>query len=188
MLTEIGSLVSIVKALVEIAKSANGFFGGAKKPTPEAVEQLKQRVAGLAEQLHQSVVLSKMLPVWLKEQARFDLFTDRLSDEEVRILDSGLKGLVSDSIHDHFSGVFFRTSFACLPPVESAIKSFRERLLALEQQLNGIPPGDAQAWRFAWPVLKMRLHDLRIEAVKIDNLADEIHSSLVRELQAAGRL
>ena len=187
MLTEIGALVSIVKGLVDIAKSGTGLFGSGKKPTPEAVDQLKQRVAGLAEQLRQSVALSKMLPVWLKEHSRFDLFTDALSDDQVRVLDSGLKALISDSIRDHFSSVFFRTSFACLPGIEPAIKSFRERLLVLEQQLNGVPPGDAQAWRYAWPVLKVRLHDMRIEAVKIENMADEVHSSLVTELAEAGR-
>jgi hypothetical protein len=29
------------------------------------------------------------------------------------------------------------------------------------------------------------MHDLRLEAVKLDNLADEVHASLVRELRDA---
>ena len=75
-----------------------------------------------------------------------------------------------------------------MPGVEAGIKGFRERLLALETQLNGIPPGDATSWRRAWPVVKVRMHDLRLEAVKLDNLADEVHASLVRELKDAAGL
>jgi len=185
MLTEVGLLVGIVKNLVDITKSGSGLFG--KRPdTSEAVEQLKERIAGLAEQLQQSVALSKMLPIWLKDHSEVDLFTENLTDHDVRLLDSRLRHLISDSIHDHFSGTFFRTSFACLPGVEAGIEAFRDRLLALEQQINGIVAGDAIAWRRAWPALKLRMHDLRIEAVKINNLADEVHSDLVNELRKAG--
>jgi hypothetical protein len=127
-----------------------------------------------------------MLPIWLKDHSEVDLFTESLSDDEVRLLDSRLRGLIHDSIHDHFSGTFFRTSFACLPGVEAGINAFRDRLLALEQQINGIVAGDAIAWRRAWPSLKLRMHDLRVEAVKINNLADEVHSNLVQELRNAG--
>ena len=76
------------------------------------------------------------------------------------------------------SGTFFRTNFNCLPGVEAGIKAFRERLLALEQQINGILPGDASMWKRTWPTLKVRMHDLRMEAVKVNNLADEVHSEL----------
>jgi len=187
MLTEIGALVSIVKGLVDIAKGGSGMFGGGKKIPQAAVDQLQQRVAALAEQLHQSVALSKMLPVWLKEHSQFNLYADHLSDDEVKVLDSGLKSLVSNSIRDHFSGVFFKTSFACLPGIDAAIKAFQGRLHDLEQQLNGIPPGDAQAWRHAWPVLKVRLNDMRVEALRIENMADDVHSKLVQELRLAGQ-
>jgi hypothetical protein len=39
---------------------------------------------------------------------------------------------------------------------------------SLETQLNGVSPGDATAWRRAWPIVKVRMHDLRLEAVKLD--------------------
>ena len=185
MLTEVGLLVTIVKGLVDVAKGGADIFGKRQKATVEAVVQLKGRIAGLAEQLQQSVALSKMLPIWLKDHAEVDLFTDKLSDDDVRLLDSKLRRLIHDSIHDHFSGTFFRTNFNCLPGVEAAIKSFRERLLALEQQINGILPGDAPMWKRTWPILKLRMHDLRIEAVKVNNLADEVHSTLVQELRNA---
>ncbi|KVD70357.1 hypothetical protein [Burkholderia ubonensis] len=186
MLTEVGLLVSIVKNLFDIAKGGTDIFGRRQKATEEAVEQLKERITGLAEQLHQSVALSKMLPIWLKDHAEVDLFVSQLSDDDVRLLDSKLRRLISDSIHDHFSGTLFRTDFNCLPGVEIMIKGFRDRLLVLEQTLNGIVPGDAEAWRRTWPFLKLRMHDLRVEAVKVNNLADEIHSDLVQELRQSG--
>jgi hypothetical protein len=185
MLTEVGLLVTIVKGLVDVAKGGADLFGKRQKATAQAVAQLKERIAGLAEQLHQSVALSKMLPIWLKDHAEVDLFTDKLSDDDVRLLDSNLRRLIHDSVHDHFSGTFFRTSFNCLPGIEAAIKAFRERLLALEQQINGILPGDATMWKRTWPILKLRMHDLRIEAIKVNNLADEVHSTLVQELRSA---
>lgn len=186
MLTEIGLLVSIVKGFVDVAKGGSDLFGKRQKATAEAVDQLKSRIAGLAEQLQQSVALSKMLPIWLKDHSEVDLFTDKLSEDDVRLLDSKLRNLIHDSIHDQFSGTFFRTNFNCLPGVEAGIKAFRERLVALEQQINGIVPGDTTAWKRTWPIIKLRMHDLRMEAVKVNNLADEVHSSLVQELRAAG--
>lgn len=189
MITEIGALVTIMKTLLEATKSGKELFGGgARKRTAESVKEAQQRLDGVAEQLFQCVALSKMLPVWLKEHATVDLFTDTLSNDDVKLLDSNLRGLISQSIHDHFSGTFFRTSFAILPNVEAGILAFRERLLALEKQLDGIPPGDATSWRRAWPILKMRMTDLRIEAVKLDNLADALHARLVTELRETAKL
>src|SRR5437867_4238394 len=189
MITEIGALVGIVKTLLEAGKTGWELFGGAsKKSTAESVKKTQERLAGIADQLFQSMALSKMLPIWLKEHATVDLYTEDLSDDEVKLLDSRLRQLISDSIHDHFSGTFFRTIFAVLPGVEAGIKTFRDKLLALETQLNGIPPGDATSWRRAWPIVKMRMQDLRLEAVKLDNVADEVHASLVRELRDAASL
>jgi hypothetical protein len=189
MITEIGALVTIMKTLLEATKSGMELFGGgARKRTAESVKKTQERLEGVAEQLFQSVALSKMLPIWLREHAEVDLYTDTLSDENVKLLDSRLRRLIDDSIHDHFSGTFFRTSFAVLPDVEAGILAFRERLLALEKQLDGIPPGDATSWRRAWPILKVRMDDLRKEAVKLDNLADDLHAKLVTELRETAKL
>jgi hypothetical protein len=64
---------------------------------------------------------------------------------------------------------------------------FRDRLIALETQINGIVPGDAAMWKGTWPLIKARMSDLRIEAVRISNLADDVHGSLIRELQSAAK-
>jgi len=189
MITEIGALVAIVKGLLDAAKAGRELFAGSsKKATVEAVKQTQARLAGIADQLFQSVALSKMLPIWLKDHATVNLYTEALTDDEVKLLESNLRQLISDSIHDHFSGTFFGTSFAVLPGVEAGIKDFRGRLLALEGQLNGIPPGDATAWRRAWSIVKVRMHDLRVEAEKLDNLADQVHASLVQELRETANL
>jgi hypothetical protein len=188
MIIEIGALVGIVKNLLDSGKTGLDIFGGnSKKQTASGIKKTQERLAGIAEQLYQSVALSKMLPIWLKEHSRYDLYENTLSNDDVKLLDSGLRALISDSIHDHFSGTFFHTSFAALPGVEAAIKGFRERLGALENQLNGIPPGDTTSWRRTWPILKVRMLDLRIEAVKLNNLADALHSQLIVELREAAQ-
>jgi hypothetical protein len=188
MITEIGALVVILKDILESSKTGLDLFGVvSKKRTVEGIEKTQERLAGIAEQLYQSVSLSKMLPIWLREHSRYDLYQNILSNDDVKLLDSGLRSLISDSIHDHFSATFFQTSFAALPGAEAAIEEFRDRLSALENQLNGIPPGDATAWRRTWPILKVRMHDLRVEAVKLNNLADTIHSELIVELREAAQ-
>jgi hypothetical protein len=89
MITEFGALVGIPKTLLEAAKSGRDIFGGgaSKKAIAEAVRKTQDRIAGIAGQLFRSVALSKMLPIWLKEHATVDLYTDALSDDEVRLLD-----------------------------------------------------------------------------------------------------
>jgi len=186
MITEIGALVTIMKTLLDATKTGKELFGGGERK--KAIQNAQERLDGVAEQLFQSVTLSKMLPIWLKEHAEVDLYVDKLSNDDVKLLDNRLRNLIFDSIHDHFSGTIFRMSFAVLPGVENGIKAFRDKLLALETQLNGIPAGNAKAWRLAWPIIKIRMQDLRIEAVKLDNLADEIHSKLVTELRETAKL
>jgi hypothetical protein len=116
MITEIGALVSIIKSLLDASKTGWELFGNAsRKAAAESIKKTQERLAGIADQLFQSVALSKMLPIWLKEHAAVDLYTETLSDDDVKLLDSRLRQLISDSIHDHFSGTFFQTSFAVLP-------------------------------------------------------------------------
>jgi len=89
MITEIGALVAIMKTLLEATQSGKELFsGGGRKRTAESVNKAPQRLDGIAEQLLQSVALSKMLPIWLKEHATVDLFTETLSVEDVKLLDS----------------------------------------------------------------------------------------------------
>ena len=103
MITEIGALVGILKALLEAAKSGRELFGAAsKKSTAEAIKKTQDRLAGIADQLFQSVALSKMLPIWLNEHATVDLYTDALTDDEVKLLDLRLRQLISDNAATRF--------------------------------------------------------------------------------------
>jgi hypothetical protein len=189
MITEIGALVTIVKDLLSAVKNGRDLFGGgSKKATMDTLVKTQQRLEGISEQLHHSVALTKMLPIWLREYQAVDLYVTSPTNEEVKLLDSRLRALIGDSIHDHFSGTFFHLNFAVLPNVDSGIRSFRERLLALEAQLNGIPPGDAVSWRRAWPTLKVRLHDLRVEVEKISKTAEDVFVALLSELRDASAI
>ena len=52
MITEVGALVGIVKALLEAAKTGRELFGGSsKKATAESVRKTQERLAGIADQL-----------------------------------------------------------------------------------------------------------------------------------------
>ena len=188
MLTEIGTLASIINNLINITRSAGSWFGDKQIiKKNEEFEKLKDRIAGMADQFEKSIELSKMLSIWLKEQNQIDLFADQLSDDDVRGYEEKLRYLIFQSIHDTFSGTFFRTKYSSLPGMEGGIEDFRKRLTDLEKQLNGIRTGNAVNWRLSWPILKQRLQDLRSEADNINNKADGILSSLVQELQKAGR-
>jgi hypothetical protein len=185
-LTEIGTLVSIVKGLLDLVKSGSSLLG--RKDSPQLLQPLQQRIAIISEQLQNSIALTKLLPLWLKEHEAFDLFADKLDDEKVRSLDTKLRELIRDSVHDHFSSAFFRTNFKSLPPVSVAIDKFREKLKTLETQIDFVPPGDAAAWRHSWPVIKVRMSDLRRAAVEVENLAEQAQADVVRELREAGEV
>ena len=87
MITEIGALVTIMKTLLDATKTGMELFGGgARRKAAESVKKAQERLEGIAEQLFQSVALSKMLPIWLKEHAAVDLYTDTLSDDDVKLL------------------------------------------------------------------------------------------------------
>ena len=186
MITEVGALVSIIKNLLDSTKTGRELWGvGNKKLTIDSITKTQGRLSGISEQMFQSMALYKMMPIWLKEHAQFDLFDNTLSNEDVTKLDTKLRGLIFDSNHDHFKATFFHTSFSVLPGVDDGIKQFGDKLKALEDQLNGIPAGDATSWRRTWPILKMRMHDLRVEAVNLMVRVDEIQTALIMELRDA---
>lgn len=59
MITEIGALVGIIKTLLDATKTGFDLLG--KKPAAiESVKKTQERLAGIADQLFQSVALLKM--------------------------------------------------------------------------------------------------------------------------------
>jgi hypothetical protein len=190
-LTIIGTLAAATKGVVEAIKSVKDMIGARpSEPAATNISKLEQsfetyrkRIVILAEQLLQTETLTRMLPVWLKEHSQFEVWEEQPSDERLRELDSGLRRFIGDSIHDHFSGMFFRTSFDKLPTVPSLIDQIRSDLKALEASLDAIPHSNLPAWRIHLPIIKVRLNDLRVKAVKLDNLCDTLRGELVLELK-----
>ncbi len=186
LIPELGALVAIVKGLLDIAKSGRDFTGSKAKATGDTVERLKDRMAGLADQLFACVMLVKTIPIWLRNCADIEVQVDTLTDEEVRRLQIALTRLISDSRYDSFSAAFYRTSFARLPGVDSSIQSFRRDLEKLGEQCEYVRPnGDIGAWRKEWPALLQNLSYLRREAVSLLQQADEVHGALIGELKQA---
>lgn len=190
MLTEIGALVGIVKGLLDVTKAGKSFLAGfgKKEAASKTVAALQERVDGIAAQIHHCAMLTKMLPDWMRAHSRFDLFQEKLTDEQIRHLDSELRDFIVQSVHDSFSGIIFQTNFDSLPGMEFRMKVFREDLAALDATLNSIQQGDFKAWRQSWTVLKFRLGGLRQEALQVGALADKIFLALLQELKDAAKV
>ena len=186
LIPELGALIAIVKGLLDIAKSGRDLTGNKAKATGESVEKLKDRLAGLADQLESCVMLGKTIPIWLRTCFDIEADVTARSDEEVGRLRLSLIQLISDSRYDSFSAAFYRTSFARLPGVDSSIQSFRRDLEKLGEQCEYVrPKGDVGAWRKEWPALLQNLSYLRREAESLLQQADEVHGSLIGELKQA---
>lgn len=184
MLTEIGSLVLLLRGLLEANKKGTELH---VQPRAEAIQRLQERLEGIAEQLEQSVLLSRLLPVWLKDFNAVDFLKDQLTGEDVHLLESRLRPLIHDSVRGPMAETFFRVPFSALPGIETAIASFRIEVRQLYQQLDAIPPGDEAAWHRAWTSVRVRMTGLWKWATKLNNFADQLHSELTRELAEAAK-
>lgn len=67
MITEIETLVSIIKCLTDMVRSGTDLFGKRKKEHIDAVNALKARVAGLAAQLNETASLMTYIPAWVRQ-------------------------------------------------------------------------------------------------------------------------
>ncbi len=187
MITEIGALVSIVKGLADIAKTGGDFFGKPKKETAKEINRLQGRVAGIAEQLYESVALLKTIPAWLRQAEEVIFQPDDLPIEAIQQHHTRLHRLISDSRYDSFSDAFYRTKYDTLPGLEKPMVSFRELLERLNDEHSkmrfDVPP---QALQIDWSKLKSRLRDLYDEAENIRRTANELHGRLIDELKESG--
>ena len=90
MLLEIGALATIIKNLLDSVKTSRDLWGRDRQVRQRAdasISELQQRIEGMAEQLHQSVALSKMLPLWINQYNQINLFQVDLSDDDIPRLD-----------------------------------------------------------------------------------------------------
>ena len=83
LIPELGALIAIVKGLLDIAKSGRDLTGNKAKATGESVEKLKDRLAGLADQLESCVMLGKTIPIWLRTCFDIEADVTARSDEDV---------------------------------------------------------------------------------------------------------
>lgn len=189
--TTAGALVTITKNVIDAIKGARSFWSN--KPKEDAkLEQIEEafkvfqaRLSYLANQLTQSEALYRMLPMWRNNLAQIPVWQSALADDDVPKLDQRLRQLISDSIHDNFSAIFFEQQFDTLPDVPKKIEQFRERLQDLERELQAIPYSNQEAWKNHWPTLKMRLGDLDRLAWNLERHVTDLRGSLVREIESA---
>lgn len=190
MIVEIGALVGIIKGLLEATKTGRELFGGnSRRVTTDSVKKAQERLAGIADQLNQSVALSKMLPLWVYQYEQTGIYAATHSDDDLREFARKVDRLISDSIYDTFSNAFFRMNFAILPGVDPIIGDFRKKLTTLHADVRRIAPWDsADAWRKELPTLMVRMGDLREEVTKLTDLVEGVHAALIKELKDTASL
>jgi len=187
MITEIGALVGIIKGLADIAKDGGDWLRKPKKENVEAVERLQERVAGIAAQLYQTVALLKTIPAWLRQCDDLLFQPEALPAEEIQRQHTLLHRLISESRYDYCSDAFYRTKYDALPGLTKPMEQFRELLERLEVDHGKIRfDVELQALHKDWFALRTRLRDLKNQAEEIRLRANELHGSLINELESAG--
>ena len=191
-LATIGILASISKTIIDSLKGLRELLpGGDIAPINDfmdAFSEHQKRIGQLAEQLSQAEMLGRMLPIWLQEHSKFKFWEAEPSDETLQKLDNELRNFIHDSIRDHFASTFFRTSFEQLPSVLEFLTDIRAKLKQLDTSIQATPHSSLDGWRLHLPVVKVRLNDLGLVAVKLDIHADELRDKLIQELKEASEV
>jgi hypothetical protein len=130
-----------------------------------------------------------MLNAWLEVARLMPMWSDvnRLTSDDIRRIDSDLRGFISESVGDHFSSIFFSSNFDKLPGIERKIDIFRAKLNDLDRTINAIPPGNTEVFKGLWGTITTQFNDLRNMAQEISRLADDIQGSLIHELRDAAQ-
>lgn len=188
----IGALAGITKTVIDSLKGLRDLVGRSDdEPVSElkvAFSEFQERIGSIATQLEQAEMLGRMLPIWLKELSKFEVWETGPSDETLQMFDRDLRNFISDSVRDHFSSVFFQASFDQLPTVLVLLKDLRQKLNDLDGSLQAIPHSSIEGMKLHLPIVKTRLHDLRIVAVKLDNNANDVRRNLIAELRHAAEV
>ncbi len=164
-------------------------MGRRRKETSESIKKLTARVAGIAEQLYETVALLKTIPTWLRQSEEILSQPDELKLDEIQRYHVVLNRLISDSRYDSFSDAFYRTKYDALPGLEKPMVTFRELLEKLEDEHHkmrfDVP---LNALQRDWAKLKNRLRDLSDQAERIRQTANELHGKLIDELKRSGEV
>ncbi len=199
-ITAFSSLVTIGKTIIDTIKSAKDLFTNDKSQSSVDAEAhldnltksfavYQQRVELLADQLFQCETLSRFIPTWLLHHDKFNYISTTPTKDELGMLDIELRRFIADSIQDHFSSAFFRTSYNKLPEIELMITNFRDRINELDRDLSAIPQGHLQMLEISWnTTLKADLFRLRRDAGEIERKANEVFEKVVNELREVASL
>ncbi len=115
------------------------------------------------------------------------MLLSRLHKFQVQRQHTLLHRLISESRYDYFSDAFYRTKYDALPGLSKPMEQFRELLERLEVDHNKIRfDVELQALHKDWFALRTRLRDLKNQAEAIRLRANELHGSLIDELERAG--
>jgi hypothetical protein len=185
----VGSLVAITKNLVDVFKGIGSFFGGGseKAKLENEFKTFYSRIDVLALQLEQCERLTRSIPAWLELANRMPMWVDSSSMDTARAqsIDQDLRSLIHESIRDHFSATFFRSDFDKLPDVPLQLEIFRARLRNLDQTISTIQPGNVPALKALWSQITTQFNDARNTAWDIQRKAEDLQTSLIRELRDA---
>jgi hypothetical protein len=184
----IGSLITYTTSLIDIVKQVRSAFSHSSRDSvATSLRQMYERVNVLSEQLAQSERLTRMVPAWLELANRMPVWQQAsdLDPRDARALDADLRSLVNDSIRDHFSATFFRSSFDRLPDVPLRVQIFRDRITTLDRTVSTVQPGNFASLQALWPQITTQFNDTRNAAYEIQRLADDLHGQLIDELREA---
>ena len=161
------SIADCIKGFTLIIKYPFGF--------EEKVKPNESRPGILAKRMQQAATLTTFIPTWLIAENEFDPIGNKPSDDDLIKIRSALPSFISWSIYDHFSSEYFRTNYDQLPEIEAMVADFRSAIQLFDKELGEIIGKSDEAvkalWRF---LLKEQLLQLRIDAVKIKEKAQEI--------------
>lgn len=170
------TIADIIKGFTLIIKYPFDFDKKAK--------QDETNPAILATRIQQATILTNFIPTWLIAENEFDPIGALPSDEELVKIKQDLPNFMYDSINDHFSAQFFRTSYNELPELEAKLADFRSDIQHYKKELEKIISQDDQIIKTIWGyLLKEQLFQLRVDALKIKEEAQRIIDSSIAALK-----
>ena len=99
-------------------------------------QKKEDEIAILGKQIYQCQILINFIPTWLIEESKYDAILADATDKELEIISTDLLQFINQSIMDHWSAEFFRTSYDSIPNVEALIIRFRKSIQEFKNDLE----------------------------------------------------
>ena len=183
---EIGTLVGIVKALFDIAKTGIDIRGKREKKATATIEQLKARILQLHDQIESCAMLERHVPDWITQSRTFNISLDALSDDEVQTLRGELEHFLSRTRNDSFSNAFFAARQKTVPGITEPLHLFNTAFTALTAELrHPLAASSVKNLREHWSSMQTRFSDMQNQAEHITQEASKTLGELLLELKSA---